>query len=99
MISILNTSLEEGWLLEVLKQVILRGWGIGYYINTIVKISMHSIVHQNLNYIPNDNTQNYPLFKLQFVVETLDTQLNEITNPNSIKVPKVVKPTYKKTFL
>ena len=51
-----------------------------------------------LMYIPNDDTQNYPLFKLQFVVETLDTQLNEITNPNSIKAPKVVKPTYKKNF-
>ena len=29
----------------------------------------------------------------------LDTQLNEPNNQNSIKVPKVVKPTNKKTLL
>ena len=29
----------------------------------------------------------------------LDTRLNESTNPNSIKVPKVVKTTNKKTLL
>ena len=29
----------------------------------------------------------------------LDTQLNELTNQNSIKVPKVIKPTNKKTLL
>ena len=32
-------------------------------------------------------------------LKPLDTQLNESTNYNSIKVPKVVKPTIKKTLL
>ena len=31
-------------------------------------------------------------------LKILDTQLNIPTNQNSIKVPKVVKPTNKKTF-
>ena len=34
-------------------------------------------------YIPNDDTQNYPF--------SMDTQLNEQTNQNQIKVPKVVQ--------
>ena len=50
----------------------------------------------NLMYIPNDNTQNYPFFILQLVVETLG--LNILTNQNSIQVSKVVKPTNKKTL-
>ena len=52
-------------------------------------------------YIPNDDTQNYPICRLQLVVETLYTQLNEnepTTNQNTIKVHKVVKPTNKKTL-
>ena len=51
-------------------------------------------------YIPIDHTQNYPFCRLlQLVVETfgLDTQLNEPTNQNSIKVPKVDKPKNKKS--
>ena len=31
----------------------------------------------NLLYIPNDDTQNYPFCRLQLVVEILDTQLNK----------------------
>ena len=34
-----------------------------------------------LMYIPDDNTQNYS-FRLQLVVETLETQLNETLNQN-----------------
>ena len=41
-------------------------------------------------------TQNYPICRLQVVVERLDPQLNELTNENSIKVPQVVKPTNEK---
>ena len=44
-------------------------------------------------YIPNEETQNYPFFKLQH----FDTQLNE--THNKIQVPKVVKTTNKKTLL
>ena len=33
-------------------------------------------------YIPNDDTQNYPFFKLHFVVETFAS--NKETNQNSI---------------
>ena len=45
-----------------------------------------------LMYLQNDS-QNYPFCRLR-----LDTHLNEPTNQNSLKVPKVVKPTNKKTF-
>ena len=48
-----------------------------------------------LMYVPNDKTLNYPLCYLQLV----DTQLNEPTNIYSIKVPKVVNLTNKKTLL
>ena len=46
-----------------------------------------------LMYIHNDDTQNYPFCRLELVVST-----NEQTNHNLIKVPKVVKPTNKKTI-
>ena len=52
-----------------------------------------------LMYIPNDDPQNYSFCKLQLVVGTLDTQLGEPTNQNSIKVPTVVKLTNKRTLL
>ena len=39
-------------------------------------------------YIPNDDTQNTLVCRLKLVVETLDTQFNEPTNENTIKVPK-----------
>ena len=48
--------------------------------------------------IPNDNIQNYPFFRLQLVFGIFDTQPNEPINQNSVKVPKVVQPTYKKTL-
>ena len=51
-----------------------------------------------LIWIPNDDTQNYHLSGLQLEVETLDTQLNEPTNQNSIKVSNVVKPANKKVL-
>ena len=44
-----------------------------------------------LMYIPNDDTKNYPYCRLQLVVETLDAQL-------LLKVFKVVKLTNKKTL-
>ena len=47
-----------------------------------------------LIYILNDDTQNNPFCRLQLV----DTQLNEPTNQNSMKVPKVVEPTNRKTL-
>ena len=47
-------------------------------------------------YIPNDEAQNHNICRLQ--KKSLDPQLNEQTNHNSIKVPKVVKPTNKKTL-
>ena len=43
-----------------------------------------------LMYIPNEDTQNYHLFRLQLVVETFEHS-NEPNNPNSIIVSKVVK--------
>ena len=46
---------------------------------------------------PHDYTQNYPFCRLQLMLETFDTPLNEPTNQNSIKVHKVVKPTNQKT--
>ena len=53
-----------------------------------------------LMYIFNVKTQNYSFYKIQIVVKKRsDTQLNKATNQNSLKVPKVVGPTNKKTLL
>ena len=52
-------------------------------------------IADKLMYIPSNDTQNYPFCRLQLVVETF----NEPTNQNSIKVPKVIKLTNKKTLL
>ena len=41
--------------------------------------------------------QNYPICKLLLV--SLDTQLNESANQNSIKVPKVARPRNNKTWV
>ena len=51
-----------------------------------------------LMYTTNDDAQNHPSCRLQLVDKWLDTLMNESTNKNSIKVPKVVKPTEKKTL-
>ena len=48
-----------------------------------------------LMYIPNRFTQNYPIIRLKLVVERLDTQLNEPSNQDYIKV-NLTKPTNKK---
>ena len=44
---------------------------------------------------------NWFTFPIHIIIPSvdLDTQLNEQTNQNSIKVPKVVKPTKKKTLI
>ena len=47
--------------------------------------------------IPNKEKQKCPFFRLQLVVKRLNSQHNELTNQNSIKVPKDVKPLNKKT--
>ena len=52
-----------------------------------------------LMYIPNEDTQNYPVCILQLVVETLGTQLNELINKNSIIVFKFIKATNKEILL
>ena len=50
-------------------------------------------------YIPNEDTQNYPCsVNNNWWMKCLDTQLNEPTNQNSKKVPKVLKPTNKETL-
>ena len=49
-----------------------------------------------LMYIPNNDAQNYTFCSLQ--LKQMDAQLNETNNKNSIKVPKVVKSTNKKTL-
>ena len=36
------------------------------------------------------DTQNYPFYRLKIVVETLNNQLNESTNQNSQKSPKLL---------
>ena len=46
-------------------------------------------------YIPNVNNK-LPFCRLQLVVET---QLNKQSNQNSMKIPKVVKPTNRKMLL
>ena len=49
-----------------------------------------------LMYIPNDDTQNFSSVDYNQWLERLDTQINEPTNKNLIKVPEVVN---KKTLL
>ena len=49
--------------------------------------------------IPNDDTQNYPFCRIELMFKTLYALLNEPTNQNSIKVPKVFNSTNKKMFL
>ena len=46
----------------------------------------------------NGNIRNYPFCSLQLVVGTFGNQLNKPTNQNSVKIPKVVKPTNNKAF-
>ena len=53
---------------------------------------------EKLMYIPNANTQNWPFFKLQLVIEMFGHWTNKPTNQNSIKVPQIVMPTNKKTL-
>ena len=52
-----------------------------------------------LIYIANDDTQNYLFYKLQLLDNMFETQFYELTNPYSMKVPKVIKLTNKKAFL
>ena len=51
-------------------------------------------------YTANNDTQNDPFCRLKLVVQMFgySTQWNELSNQNSIKVPKVVETTYKKTL-
>ena len=53
-----------------------------------------------LMYIPNNDNQNYPFCRLQLKVKTLEinNHLTGLTNQNSTKVTKVVRPTNKKNF-
>ena len=48
-------------------------------------------------YIPNDEIQNLRFCRLKLLVETFELIIP--TNHNSVKVPKVVKITNKKTLL
>ena len=54
---------------------------------------------RQLMYIPNNNTQNDPFCRLQLVIVSFEPQLNEPTNQNSIKVPKVYEPAIIKSLL
>ena len=55
-----------------------------------------------LMFIPHDDAQNYPFSILQLVVETLNTQLNDLTNKNLLQSPKFLSQRpikhYYKTF-
>ena len=50
-------------------------------------------------YNPNDDAQITHSVNYNWWLKRLDTQLNEPIDQNSIKVPKVAKPTNKKTSL
>ena len=45
---------------------------------------------EKLLHIPNDETQNYTFCRSKLVVETFETLLNELTNQNSLKSPKLL---------
>ena len=52
-----------------------------------------------LMYIPNEDTQNCPFWRLQLVVETFGHSTKWANQSKLIEVPKVVKPTNKKILL
>ena len=58
-----------------------------------VDICRDKTIADKLMYIPNHDTQNYPFYRSYL---HMNTQLNDPTNQNSIKVPKVIKPTKRK---
>ena len=49
-------------------------------------------------HITNDDAQNTPCVELNKWLKRLDIQMNEPINQNSLKDPKVVEPTIKKTL-
>ena len=51
-----------------------------------------------LMYIANDDTQNYPLCRLQLVVETFGHSDKEPTNQNLIKVPRLLGKQIRKRY-
>ena len=52
-----------------------------------------------LIHIPNVDTQITSSVNYNYWLKHLNTQFNEPTNKNPLKVPKVVKPTNKETLL
>ncbi len=52
-----------------------------------------------LMYIHNDDTKIILCVDYNLLLKRLDTHINEPTNQNSIKVPKVIKQQKKKTLL
>ena len=50
-------------------------------------------------YIPHGGTLNYPFVDNNQWLKRFDTQMNKPTNANTIKSPKVVKPTNRKTLI
>ena len=50
-------------------------------------------------YIPNDDTQNEPAFRLQLVFETcLPTELNKPTNQTQLKNPRLLSQRIRKLY-
>ena len=50
-------------------------------------------------YIPIDDTQTYPFYRLKLVVKTFRHLIKWTNQPKFNKDAKVVKPTYKETLL
>ena len=75
---------------------------LSYYLpsndSVSVKLYCYCCYITSFNGYTDDDLQNYPFCKIQLLVETFGTQLNEPTNTNSIKVPKIVNPMHKQTL-
>ncbi len=54
---------------------------------------------EKFRYIPNDDTHNYPLCRLQLVVRKFDHSTKHTHQSNVNSFSKVVKPTNKKMLL
>ena len=65
------------------------------YLSICISKDLKGTMADKLMYITNDDTRNSFFFKLQLVVEMFGYR----NNANFTKVPKVVKPTNKKTLL
>ena len=84
------------------KLIIIKSWNRCATVSTkilLLQVVRDKTFADKLMLFPNDDTQNDPSHKSQLMVEKFRQSTWWPPNQNSIKVPKVVKPTNKNTLL